>query len=157
MTIHLLQARSHDHFTSSWSRNRLELSLLVLKRLEDNYPAATMVYDLFANARESSQMPFKLGSSMTSQMSVPDYQPQYSHHKASWASQSIDLGTPSRLHHKPSWASASIDLGTPSGVSHHWPTPPSLSPCSDMKSDWMSLSPENVFFPLDDLSGAQSM
>lgn len=58
MTVHLHEVHSSDQFTKAWSHNRLDFCLLVLKHLERNYPAATLVHELFVHARDKNSLPF---------------------------------------------------------------------------------------------------
>ena len=51
MTIHLRQSRSEDRSTRAWGKNRLDLCLLVLKQLEDLYPSAALLHELFVGAQ----------------------------------------------------------------------------------------------------------
>jgi hypothetical protein len=60
MTIHLHEVRSSDQFAKAWSHNRLDFCLLVLKHLESNYPAATLIHKLFVHARDRNCLPFGL-------------------------------------------------------------------------------------------------
>lgn len=60
MTIHLYEVRSSDQFAKAWSHNRLDFCLLVLKHLENNYPAATLIHKLFVHARDKNCVPFGL-------------------------------------------------------------------------------------------------
>lgn len=67
MHAHLMEATSADNFTRSLGSNRLDLCLLVLHELEQNYPAATIVHTLFTQARanysNSAQCRFVSGQS----------------------------------------------------------------------------------------------
>ncbi|KAK4497772.1 hypothetical protein PRZ48_010425 [Zasmidium cellare] len=127
MTIHLLQARSHDHFTSSWSKNRLELSLLVLKRLEENYPAASLVYELFAHAQDRNSLPFGIsrpGSTSYLTRTASNY-------SSPWSEISRD-----------SFSNPMASSGL-----NGW-TSPDLGPGMEL---WNMTPPEKLFFPFDDL------
>lgn len=126
MTVHLLQARSHDHFTSSWSKNRLELSLLVLKRLEENYPAASLVYELFAHAQDRSSLPFGMSRSC-----------------------SASYLTRTSSNHSSPWSDVSRDYFNPMATSgmNGW-TSPDMGPGTEL---WNMTPPEKLFFPFDDL------
>jgi len=63
MTIHLKEVQSSDRLAKAWSHNRLDFCLLVLKHLERNYPAATLVHELFVHARDKNSVPFGISGS----------------------------------------------------------------------------------------------
>lgn len=50
MQAHLLESRSGDHLSRSVGLHKLELCLMVLREVEETYPAATMIRNLFVEA-----------------------------------------------------------------------------------------------------------
>lgn len=72
MTIHLHEVRSSDQFAKAWSHNRLDFCLLVLKHLENNYPAATLIHKLFVHARDKNCLPFGLSPGQDNTDQVAD-------------------------------------------------------------------------------------
>ncbi|KAM3423468.1 hypothetical protein BST61_g898 [Cercospora zeina] len=135
MTVHLVQARSHDHFTSSWSKNRLELSLMILKRLEDNYPAAAVVHRLFS--QNKNEHPAAV---------------QFNHFSNPTPPSSLGKSPPNNVVNH--WQGAPLDLHAPLNMglpcnAPQWDSP-DMGPGFDL---WTMTPPTDgqMFFQLDDL------
>lgn len=159
MTIHLLQAKSHDQFTSSWSRSRLDQCLLVLKRLEANYPGAALVHQLFAGKRGSQAAALDVGSHDASTASLMDDSKQRMS-----SSCGLDIARNHDMVHQ--WQGAPLDihstgsLCTPNrsavaaaAATAQWSSPPNLEIVDPDFDLWNLTTPSEgpLFFPLDDV------
>nr|POF17320.1 cutinase transcription factor 1 beta [Quercus suber] len=136
MTIHLLESKSNDPFTRSWSKNRLDLCLLVLKRLEDNYPAASLVHDLFTHAKDKDASP----SGISPHSGLPKVDTPNPGNVMPWDGGSIDR--------QASVGSTSVSSNLPIST-QTWPNPSSSA--SFTPDIWNTIFPEQLLFPLDDM------
>lgn len=135
MAIHSLQAKSHDPFTSSWSRSRLELYLMVLKRLEDCQLTMPSTTQMFTHPNGKSLLPFDLSR----QSSMSSLDSSYETATPHWTAPSLDF------HHQQTSASL--------------PGQPALWQSSELNHGfdlWNFTPPEDkLFFPLDDIHTAR--
>ena len=72
MATHLWDSKTTDVFAKSMAKNRLDLCLLVMKKLENNYPAAALLYDLFVHANENGNLPYGIASKRGSWDSIKE-------------------------------------------------------------------------------------
>ena len=145
MAVHHLQAKSQDPFTSTWSRSRLDQCLLVLKRLEDNYPAAALVHQLFVD-KNTSHSPFDMSRDSVGSIDMS--------REVSTGSLDIPQGN------LPQWQGLPLDIHVPGSLciphatAQQWSSPDLDVQIldSDFPELWNFSPPEGkLFFPLDDI------
>lgn len=53
MQVHLMESKSRKTLPGQLASNKLDICLMVLAELRDNYPSSTIIYDLFTSAKSS--------------------------------------------------------------------------------------------------------